>query len=58
MDTANYWVSERSIGEFLHNFSFPGHVDQDEVRGSFKDGILSIVVPKAKRPDVRRIAIE
>jgi len=52
-----YWVSERSIGEFSRSFSFPVRVDQDAVRASMKDGILSIVVPKAKKQASRKITI-
>lgn len=57
-DTAKYWVSERSIGEFSRSFNFPGHIDQGGVKASFKDGILSIAVPKAKKPEAHRVAIE
>ncbi len=57
-DKAKYWVTERSIGEFSRSFSFPGRVDQDAVSANLKDGILSIVVPKAKKHEARRIAIE
>ena len=53
-----YWVSERSVGEFQRTFNFPTRVDQDNVRASLKNGILSIVVPKAQAPVSRRIAIE
>lgn len=56
-DKAKYWLTERSIGEFSRSFNFPGHVDQDVVTANFTDGILSIVVPKAKRHQSRRIAI-
>ena len=52
-----YWVSERSVGHFERRFSFPGKVDQDAVKASLKNGILSIVVPKAAKQE-RRIAIE
>jgi HSP20 family molecular chaperone IbpA len=41
-----YWVSERSVGEFHRTFQFPTPVDQDSVKASLKNGILSIVVPK------------
>lgn len=54
---AKYWVSERSVGEFSRSFSFPVRVDQDAVRASMKDGILSIVVPKAKKQASRKITI-
>ncbi len=44
-----YWVSERSVGEFARSFSFPTRVDQENVKASFKNGILSIVVPKLQK---------
>jgi HSP20 family protein len=53
-----YWVSERSVGEFRRNFSFPARVDQDAVKASLKNGILSIVVPKAKGGKNKKINIE
>jgi HSP20 family protein len=55
---SRYWVSERSVGEFSRSFAFPSRVDQDNVRASLKDGILSIVVPKASAPTTRKIHIE
>ncbi|KAB1671743.1 Hsp20/alpha crystallin family protein, partial [Klebsiella pneumoniae] len=57
VDKAKYWLSERSIGEFSRSFNFPSRVDQDDVSASFKDGVLSITVPKAKKHETRRIAI-
>lgn len=56
-DKAKYWLTERSVGEFSRSFNFPSRVDQDAVSASFKDGILSIEVPKAKKPETRRINI-
>jgi HSP20 family molecular chaperone IbpA len=56
-DGAKYWVSERSIGEFSRTFSFPGHVDQMGVKASLKDGILTVMVPKAKKPASHQITI-
>jgi len=54
---AKYWVSERSVGQFSRSFSFPGLVDQDNIRASMKNGILSVIVPKAKKPESRKITI-
>jgi len=54
---AKFWVSERSIGEFSRSFTFPVRVDQDAVRASMKNGILSVVVPKAKKQESRKISI-
>ena len=53
-----YWVSERSVGEFERRFSFPGRVDQEAVKASLKNGILSVVVPKIVAREARRIVIE
>ena len=54
---AKYWVSERSVGEFSRSFTFPVRVDQDAVQASMKDGVLSVVVPKAKKTEARKITI-
>jgi HSP20 family molecular chaperone IbpA len=53
-----YWVSERSVGEFHRSFNFPTRVDQDGVKASLKNGILSVTVPKAAPPTSRKISIE
>lgn len=52
-----FWVSERSVGEFSRTFSFPTPVDQEAVSANLKDGILSVLVPKAKKQEGRRIAV-
>ncbi|KAL1838385.1 hypothetical protein VTJ49DRAFT_2697 [Mycothermus thermophilus] len=52
-----YWLQERSVGEFARTFSFPARVDQDAVTASLNNGILGLVVPKAKKHETRRIAI-
>ncbi|KAL4879301.1 30 kDa heat shock protein [Aspergillus karnatakaensis] len=53
-----FWVSERSVGEFQRTFNFPTRVAQDDVKASLKDGILSVVVPKAAAPTSRKISIQ
>lgn len=57
-DGPKYWLSERSVGEFRRDFSFPARVDQDAVKASLKNGILSIVVPKAKGGAKKKVEIE
>lgn len=56
-DKAKYWLTERSVGEFSRSFNFPTRVDQEAVSANFKDGILTIAVPKAKKHESRRIAV-
>ncbi|KAF7164150.1 hypothetical protein CNMCM5623_008840 [Aspergillus felis] len=54
-----FWVTERSVGEFHRTFQFPTPVDQDSVKASLKNGILSIVVPKkVVNTGARKITIE
>lgn len=54
-----YWVSERSVGEFHRSFSFPSPVDQDGVKATLKQGVLSITVPKLSAGrGSRRVNIE
>lgn len=55
---SRYWISERAVGEFERRFSFPGKVDQDAVKASLRNGILSIVIPKVVAREARRINIE
>lgn len=53
-----FWVNERSFGEFHRSFSFPTRVDQDNVKATCKNGVLSVVIPKAPHPAARKITIE
>lgn len=52
-----YWLSERSIGEFSRTFGFPTRVEQEAVEANLSNGVLYIKVPKAKKQEARRIAI-
>ncbi|RMD44238.1 hypothetical protein DV735_g861, partial [Chaetothyriales sp. CBS 134920] len=53
-----YWCSERHVGTFQRQFAFVERVDQEHVKASLKDGVLSITIPKAAAPERRRITIE
>ncbi|KAI0992375.1 hypothetical protein K3495_g15811 [Podosphaera aphanis] len=52
------WVRERSVGEFSRSFSFPAPVDQDNVKASMKNGILSVLIPKQQKHERRKITIQ
>ena len=52
-----FWVSERSVGQFERRFSFPGQVNQEAVKASLVNGILSVIVPKSIRKE-KKITIE
>ncbi|VDB90788.1 Bgt-2976 [Blumeria graminis f. sp. tritici] len=53
-----FWVMERNIGEFSRSFAFPVRVDQDNVKASMKNGILSVFVPKGWKQEGRKITIQ
>jgi HSP20 family protein len=52
------WRSERNVGHFSRSFAFPQAVDQDEVKATLKNGILTLTVPKTrKEKTTKKIAI-
>ncbi|OOQ84548.1 30 kDa heat shock protein [Penicillium brasilianum] len=53
-----FWASERTVGEFQRTFTFPGRINQDNVKASLKNGILSIVIPKTTASTTKKITIE
>ena len=42
----NYHYRERRFGTFDRSFNLPGTVDEENISASFKNGILSIQLPK------------
>lgn len=52
------WLSERSHGSFTRTFRFPVRIDSANVRASLKNGVLTVSVPKAPAPQVKRILIQ
>jgi HSP20 family protein len=51
--------SERSYGSFCRTIPLPEGVSPDDVRGSFKDGVLEITMPKPKQQQRgRRIELQ
>lgn len=53
-----YHRRERGTGEFSRFVTLPIEVDPDGVEATLKDGVLTIVMPKAERARVRKIAVK
>lgn len=53
-----FWANERAVGEFQRTFSFPSRVDRDAVKATLKNGVLSVVVPKATDLPSKKILVE
>ncbi len=51
---------ERRYGKFLRSFNLGGDVREEDIKASFKDGVLKLQAPKAAEKPVerRRIAID
>lgn len=52
-----YW-SERWFGEFERHIGIPFPVNAAQVKASFKDGVLTITLPKAEEIRPREIKVE
>lgn len=44
----NYHVVERNYGGFCRRFTMPCEVDGKSISASFKDGVLTVVIPKVE----------
>lgn len=52
-----YHRAERVTGKFLRSFSLPQTIKQEDIRATYRDGILEIHIPKADEAKARQIAI-
>ena len=53
----DYHRIERSYGSFTRSFTLPAGVKQEDVKATFKDGILEISMPKSEEAKPKKIAI-
>jgi HSP20 family protein len=58
-DSDRYHYRERSRGTFVRSFNIPESVNEKKITANFKDGILSVKLPKAEivEPKAREIKI-
>ena len=48
---------ERQYGEFRRTISLPVQIDEQKISASYKDGVLSIVLPKSEKVKPTRIPV-
>lgn len=54
----SYHLVERSYGTFQRALRIPYSVDPDQVRAAFRDGVLTVTMPKTREPErSRRIQV-
>lgn len=52
-----YHRIERSYGEFVRSFAVPATVDTDKVSAAYKDGVLTIALPRKESAKPRQVKV-
>ena len=47
--TKDRYVSERRYGSFRRSLQVPGSVDADKIEAAFKNGVLTVTLPKSRK---------
>ena len=53
----NYHRVERRYGSFQRSFTLPRHIETDAIKAKFKDGVLTLGIPKAEAAKPTEIPI-
>lgn len=56
-EKGNYFKTEIAHGEYLRTIALPAEVDIEQVKSSFKNGVLELRVPKVERSQRRSVKI-
>jgi HSP20 family protein len=57
-DGITYFEQDISYGSFQRVFIMPSEVDDSRIKATYKNGVLTIKVPKAKESKLKKIKIE
>jgi HSP20 family protein len=57
-DEGRYHVVERSYGSFVRAFQLPQGAEEEQITAGFRNGVLMVRVPKAQRPQPRKIRVD
>ena len=53
----NYLRVERAYGSFSRSFSLPNTVDSDAIKADYKNGVLTVVMPKRAESKPKQVKI-
>ena len=48
---------EYNIGNYSRSFQISSKIDQDGIKAELKDGVMTLVLPKAEKAKPRRISV-
>jgi len=54
----NYHRIERSYGSFSRSFTLPRTVDREGIKAAYKDGVLTVTLPKKEEVKPKQIKID
>ena len=57
-DVGGWRQAERTFGKFQRTFRLPTTVKVDDIEGQYRDGVLTVKVPKADDAKTKRIAVK
>jgi HSP20 family protein len=49
--------TEYNIGNYSRSFQIPSKIEQDGIKAELKDGVMTLVLPKAEKAKPRMIAV-
>ncbi|MDZ7266796.1 MAG: Hsp20/alpha crystallin family protein [candidate division KSB1 bacterium] len=53
-----YHRRERNFGKFERSFRLPANIVAEKIEASFKDGVLTLILPKAEEARPKHIAVK
>jgi len=54
----DYYRRERSFGSFERSFQLPDDIEDDKIEANFKNGVLSVTLPKSAKAQQQAKKIE
>jgi HSP20 family protein len=54
----NYYRRERSYGKFERSFTLPDETDSEKITAAYKDGVLTLNIPKPVSRQMKQITVQ
>ena len=57
-ESPNYLIRERSCTRFERSFALPEGIDEEKIEGTFKNGVLTVTIPKLPVKQPKKIDVK